>query len=320
MPGSPTLAGPTQALDSSLNTIYSEFRMLRDETGVCRKVSSHFQLKPHTGVSKNILHYGRLEAFDLSDGVDMVQSQTLADTNTAYTPAEVGVQMVLPKSTLRRVADPELLRRTGRMMNNAYDLKEDSDGTAQFASFTPIMGSAGTVLGIGHLLAAGAVLRIGNSTADPEPAPQPYFGVLHPNQMAIVAGRLIPLSDDSRGQADSSLAVGVIGSQVDLGGRSGKYSDEIITKGPSAVGRLFDIEFYTDANITVDASADASGAVFAKEGFIYVSEVEPVMEPDEKDASLRGMELNLWGSYVWGLYRSGAFGVEILMDCTTPTS
>ena len=124
------LAGTGEALDTSLPTIYSEFKMLRDETGVCRKVSTKVTLPPHSGRSKNILNYGRLEAFDLDDGVDMVQAQTLADTNTAFTPNEVGLQVVIPKTTLRRIADPDLLKRTGRMMANAYDLKEDADGTA----------------------------------------------------------------------------------------------------------------------------------------------------------------------------------------------
>ena len=56
------------------------------------------------------------------------------------------------------------------------------------------------------------------------------------------------------------------------------------------------------ANIPVSSNA-ANGGVFSKEGLIYVSEVEPVMEPEEDDKSLRGIELNLWGSYVWGTYR-----------------
>src|SRR3990167_3044008 len=174
------LAGSGEALDTSLPTIYSEFRLLRDETGVCRKVSSHIPLPPHTGRSKNLLNYGRITAFDLQDGVDMVNAQTLADTASTYTPAEVGLQVILPKTTLRRISDPDLLKRTGRMMANAYDLKEDADGTAQFTSFTPIVGTSSTVISLGALNAARARLRIGNDRANPEPAPPPWYCVLHP--------------------------------------------------------------------------------------------------------------------------------------------
>jgi hypothetical protein len=36
---------------------------------------------------------------------------------------------------------------------------------------------------------------------------------------------------------------------------------------------------------------------------------------------MRGaVELNCWGSYVWGLYRSSAYGCEILVDASMPTS
>jgi hypothetical protein len=310
------LAGTGQALDSSLNTIFAEFRMLRDEMGVMRKLATRSDLAPHQGTTKNILNYGRLQAFDLEDGMDMVQHQTLSDTNTAYTPAEVGLQVILPKSTLRRVADPDLLRRTGQMMANAYDLKEDADGCAQLVNFTPIVGAANTVISVGYVGAAGAVLRIGNNRANPEPAPEPWVGVLHPNQMAILAARLIPLNASSAG--GTAPAAGVLGDQP-TPGRSA-MSDEIIRRGPSAAGTLWNMTMYSDANIPVDVNDDASGAFFSKQALMYISEVEPIMEPDEQDKSLRAIELNLWGSYVWGIYRAGAYGVEALFDATTPTS
>src|SRR3990167_978920 len=179
-----------QALDGSLNTILSEFRMLRDETGVARKCATKMSLAPHTGTAKNIVNYGRLTAYSLTDGVDMQQAQSLADTTTSYTPAEVGVQVVIARTTLSRVADPDLLRRTGRMMNNAYDLKEDADGCAQFSSFVPIVGSTATVFGIGSALAMSARLRIGNDRTNPEPAPLPHYGILHPLHTTSIAARL----------------------------------------------------------------------------------------------------------------------------------
>ena len=315
MPG-PTLAGATQALDSSLNTIYSEFLLLRDESGTCRKVSTHYKLLPHTGISKNILNYGRLSAYSLQDGVDMAQAQTLSDTNTAYTPAEVCVQVIVPGSTLRRVADPTLMKQTAAMMHNAYDLKEDSDGTAQFTSFVPILGSAGTVLGVGHLLAARARLGIGNDRTNPEPAPAPYYAVLHPLHLSAVMGRLMPITDVPTG---TNVYTGVAaGATMGIGGGT-VIGDRIIESGPKAIGRLFDMEVYTDANMAI-ASDGASGACFAKMGLIYVSEVEPMMEPDETDVSLRAVELNLWGSYVWGNYRASNYGVEMLFDVTLPTA
>ncbi|KKL54252.1 hypothetical protein LCGC14_2267280, partial [marine sediment metagenome] len=167
------LAGAGEALDGSLNTIFSEFKTLRDETGVFRSTATKLTLMPHEGRSKNVNNYNRVIAYDLDDGVDMQQQQQLADTTTTYTPAEVGVQVLLPGSTMRRVADPDLLKRTGRMLSAAYDLKEDQDGGLQMVNWTPIMGVAANILGPAEYMGAMNRLRIGNNRANPEPPPLP---------------------------------------------------------------------------------------------------------------------------------------------------
>jgi hypothetical protein len=311
------LAGSGQALDSSLNTIYTEFRLLRDETGVARKCATHMKLGPHQGATKNVLNYGRLRAYALQDGVDMAQGQSLADQNTAYTPSEVGVQVVLPKSTLRRVADPQLLQRTGRMMNSAYDLKEDTDGVLQFPNFGPSVGGQDVVIRVGHILAATSRIGIGDNRAAPEPAPGPWYSVLHRLQLGVIAGRLIPLGDGSTGVYNPMAGTG---GETLMPAAAHTRADRLLEKGPSAAGRLFDAEIFGDANIPVDANDNAIGGVFSKEALIYVNEVDPVMEPDETDASLRAVELNLWGSFVFGTYRPQAYGCEVVADASIPTS
>ena len=59
------LAGAGEALDGSLNTIFSEFKLLRDETGVFRSTATKLELQPHEGRSKNVNNYNRVVAFDL---------------------------------------------------------------------------------------------------------------------------------------------------------------------------------------------------------------------------------------------------------------
>lgn len=314
---SQNLAGVGQQLDSSLPTIYSEFKLLRDETGVARSMATPMPLMPHQGASKNVNNYGRVLAYDVPDGADINQAQALNDTTTTWTPGEVAVQVILPGSTMRRIQDPDLESRTARMLNNAYDLKEDSDGCAQFTSFTPILGSAGTVIGVGHLHAALARLRIGNNRANPEPAPEPHFIALHPLQAFVIAGRLIPLTDVPTG---TNVYTGTAAGATVAAGRT-SMSDDILRRGIGSIGRLIGATVKVDANIAVDASDDASGVALSKEGFVYIPEVEPQYDPDRGDKSMRGaVELNLWGSYAWGLYRAGAFGVELLFDATLPTS
>ena len=315
------LAGSGQALDSSLNTIYSEFKMLRDETGVFRSIATMMKLMPHDGRSKNVNNYNRVVAFDLADGVDMQQAQSLADTTTSYTPGEVGVQVMLPGSTMRRVADTDLLKRTGRMLANAYDLKEDQDGGLQMVNFTGTMGVANSVIGPGEYYGAMTRLMIGNNRSNPEPPPEPYYIVDHPIKLAVVAGNLIPFTDVPTGTNRYTGATITTARTIGSGANTGGHSSEIIKEHIGALGRMFGATVKKSANLIPDGSDDVSGGAFSKAGLIYVSELEPRSDPDTSDKSLRGaVELNYWGSYVWGTYRPGAYGIEIIGDATLPAA
>ena len=315
-----TLAGTGQALDSSLNTIYTEFKILRDETGIFRSVATTLTLKPHEGASKNVNNYNRLVAYSVADGVDAAQGQTLADTSTTYTPGEVIVQVTLAGSTMRRVADPDLLQRTGRILNAAYDLKEDQDGGLQMVNFTPIMGVGGNILGPFEYMGAITRLMIGNNRANPEPPPLPYYLVDHPIKLQTLAARIIPLTDVPTGTNLYTPATAARGQTVGPGG-GGELANEIFRKGIGALGTFFGVTVKKSANLIPDASDDVSGGVFSSEGLLYVTELVPRLDPDRSDASLRGaVELNLWGSFVWGLFRAGAFGCEIIGDATLPVA
>ena len=313
------LAGAAEALDGSLNTIFSVFKELRDATGVFRSTATKLELKAHEGRSKNVNNYNRVVALDVADGVDMQQAQQLADTTTSYTPGEVGVQVLLPGSTMRRVADMDLLKRTGRMMNNAYDLKEDQDGGLQMVNFTPIMGVAAAILGIGEYMGAINRLKIGNNRANPEPPPTPYYLVDHPLKLGVLLARLSPLSDVPTGTNKYVPATPTTASVTGPG--STALSDSIIKQGIGALGAFWGATVKESPNLLPDASDDVSGGVYSQEGLVYVSELEPRSDPDTSDKSLRGaVELNYWGSYVWGVYRAGAYGVEVLGDASMPAA
>lgn len=313
------LAGSGQALVNSLNTIMSEFKLLTQAEAVMEGCATHYTLAPHTGRSKNVLNYGRLRAYTLEDGVDMAQAQSLTDESTAYTPVEIGVQVVIANSTLRRVADADLLRNIGRMMANAYTRESDTNGCLQLSSFTPSVGSAGTVASPGHMLAISSRLAIGNNRTDPEPAPKPWHFVHHPLALAVVAGRLMPLSSTPGGAAAFGANTGAHAGVTVTGPLTG-VSGEIARRSVGGIGMLFQMMVKSDANIPVDSSDDAIGAGFSQEGLIFIRELAPKLWPQENDISLRGLELNLIGSEAWGTYRPDAYGVDFTADASLPTS
>ena len=317
-----TLAGSSQALDASLPTIYREFRLRRDETGVMRSCATNMKLGAHEGNTKYITTYGRVIANNVSDGQDIANAQELSDTATGYSPTEAAVQVILGGRTMRRVADPDLLGRTGSILNKAYDLKEDTDGCVQLASFTATtLGAAGTVASPGLISGGGARVMIGNSRANPEPPEGDIFAVIHPLSAHVLAGRLIPYTDVPTGTSVFGANTGAHGGITVAAGRGTSMADELIRRGYKAIGKIGDVIVKTDANLAVDASDDCTGAIFAEEGLIYVSEMEPRMDPDSSDKSMRGaVELNLWGSYTWGNYLPSSYGNPLTLDASLPTS
>ena len=83
-----------------------------------------------------------------------------------------------------------------------------------------------------------------------------------------------------------------------------------------AVGKWVGMAWFTSANITIDASDDAVGAVFHREALALDTRRAPRLEP-ERDASLRATEMNMTAGYAHGVRRS-TYGRYITSDATTP--
>ncbi len=316
MPG-PNQVGSTAQLRNSLNTIISRFDTLRDYSGCMRPLMTELPLKEHTGRSVVRTNYGRVLAQSLTDGMDMQQQQDLSDASTTYTPNEVGVQVILLKTTNRRSADTDLEGRTAQIMENAYSLKEDQDACSIATSFTTQMGSSTTVLGVGHATAAETKLRIGNSLTTPEPVVGDIYFVAHPCSLHAVAMRLVPLTDVPTG----TNAYSVTGNGVTVGpGKDGEgLSEDIIKMGRQAIKMLGGMKVYQDANVTAGANSGFHSIAFGRDGAVFCPEWEPEMDP-EPDKSLRGFELNMVGSYGTGVYRPAALGLDMFFDATIPTA
>ena len=315
-----TLLGSAQALDASVNTIISEFRLLQDEQTVMQSVSKKIPLKAGSGPTVYIDNYSRVNAYSVPDGADVANAQQLADAQTTGSPGEVAVQVVLAGSTIRRTADRSILANTATIMDRALKLKVEQDGTAQLVNFTPIVGAAGTVISPGHLAAAVARVQIGDSRSNPEPYDD-LNTVLHPFHMLVLGGRIVPYTDVPTGTNVYGVNTGAhVGVTVGMGSSTGSLSDDIIRRGPRAIAQLQGVPIWLTANISVDANDDGSGAVFDRSGLNYCEEVGPQMEKDY-DPSMRGaVELTEWNSYVWFTYRASNSGCECLFDASTPTS
>ena len=318
-----TLLGSSQALDQSVNTIISEFRLLQDEKEVMRQISRNIPLKAGQGPTVYIDNYSRVQALAVADGADVANAQALADAQTTGSPGEIAVQVVIAGSAIRRSADRSLTGNTAKIMDRALKLKIEQDGTAQLPSFVPIVGAAGTIISPGGLAAAVARVEIGDSRANPEPYDDINI-VLHPYHMLVMGGRIVPYSDVPTGTnvygVNTGAHLGVTVTNAGGTGAPGSLADQVIRKGPRAIAQMQGHPIWLTANIAIDASDDGSGAVFDRSGLNYCEEVEPTMVQD-RDPSMRGaVEFTEWAAYTWFLYRSSNSGCEALYDASTPTS
>ena len=83
---------------------------------------------------------------------------------------------------------------------------------------------------------------------------------------------------------------------------------------------MFGVNVKKDANIPVTTTPSAAGGLFSQMGFLYVNELEPRVVMQTDDVSMReAIELNVWGSYGYGLFRPVSYGVTATFDATTPT-
>jgi hypothetical protein len=83
------------------------------------------------------------------------------------------------------------------------------------------------------------------------------------------------------------------------------------------VGSWLNIQWFTSANITIDASTDTCSGVFNPGALGFDVREAPNLEP-ERDASRKAWELNVSASYAKGVIRN-AFGVKYTADATEPT-
>jgi len=240
-------------------------------------------------------------AFGLTEGVDMV-TETLVDSNVAISSTEVGVSVELTNKMLRTVKRDQFLRKAGKAMGSAINVKQEQDFATLVDGFGTVVGLDGSSATIGQLGAGLAQLRA-NSEPVNEAMMRDVSAVIHPYMWHDISQQLFPT-----GSGDSHAPMAAQPESV---------------AGPVArnyfpVGSYFGTPLKMSTNL-VTSSSNVRGGIFHKEaGLIY--EFMPVtLEVDDSDKSMRAIELNMVIDYGYGEINDG-FGREWSADITAPTS
>jgi len=260
------------------------------------------RLPEHQGPSVNIPKYGTVTTYALTEGVDMAQAQQITDTLMTITPAEFGVQVILTDLMLMTVKD-EFFRVAGRILADSYDRQREQTLCDDFDNYSNNQGTTtGQALTLGNIMAGHAAIKYGQPAAAAgrggEPGPDPITCVGTPAQIHSLKKTIV----GAIGAASNTQPTPDVGATP--------YSEQFSVAG---------VQIKQSININKDALDDAKLGIFSKEAQILV---ELGNSPDverQRDASLRGWELNFTGRWARGEYND-SWGIEGLYDSANPTS
>ncbi len=236
--------------------------------------------------------FGTVTCEDLTDGVDMANSQTMTITGTTHTTDEAGCKVVVTKK-MRNHLKESAFRAAGIVIGNAMGKKMDRDGLALFSGLSGGLGADGTTFAIDYLLAAHTQMD-----GQTEPAPFPRSCILHPYMVHEIVDRLATPSSSVTPPALQTEALRAYWRGGD---------------------KLFNSPVFGDGNIVITAATEtAYGALFSKAAFIYVVGWEPDTWTVYDD-SLRGWEIGIVADYKM-VEEDGTYGRYMFFECAAPTS
>lgn len=304
----PGVTGTAQ-IDAAVDKFLAESRFtLQERPGVVKSSIQHERLPESQGPTVYIPKYGTVSTYALTEGVDMSQAQQITDTVMTITPAEYGGQVVLTDMMLMTVRD-EFMRVAGKLLGEGYDRHQDQTLCDDFDNFSVALGSAGTALGVGHVMAAEAGIMYGSPAAGAgrggEPGQGRLSGIFTPAQIHALRKTLalVPRTfDGTNYRADLNMKDSVPGKS------EGMFSIPGVN-----------VTIKSDININKDASDDAKAAVLAERAWIFVELGPGPKAEKERNASLRAWEINYVGRWARSEY-SDAWGREMLFDSVSPTS
>jgi hypothetical protein len=238
---------------------------------------------------RTVTSYGTATIVQVGE-TDDIASQAIGRTSlSTLTPAEFGASYLITDSRVE--TDQEQVRRDAAIeLGMAMADSMEAAIIGDFASLTGgTVGAAGSTALWGHLFAAQTILRKNK-------VPGPYAAVLHPYQWFPIAKAVTPAA----------------GAQTNAPG----VQDQV-TRDNFFITSVAGLNIFVSANVPIDSSDDAVGAVFGMQALALDIRRAPRLEY-ERDASRRAWETVLTAVYAHGIWRP-TYGVQFKSDASTPT-
>lgn len=284
----------TTSLTDSLPTVIASARIVREQEGGMPQLVDKVTLGEGIGLTWNEVSMSQLTAVAVSETTVLDNPQEISDSLFSITPTVIGVETVITDRVAARISK-NAYAKIGQLAQNAIQRKKDVDGLVVLDGASTSLCGAGSTVTIGHISAA--VVRITSNTT--EPGNMPIRIVLHGYQIK-------DLQDE--------LVAGVGTYPIGEGETARVFRDGF--RGKISGGDLFE-----NGNITIDASDDAKGGVFARDGIVLVQGRAPRVVT-VRDEALGGGATKLYhyDEYAYGERSVGNWVYEIYSDATAPTS
>lgn len=279
-------------VSSIANSIQEDAYFIVREAGIMQNFVKVFN-DARGGNLRKGYKFSSVSAATVAETDDLTSSAFTPSLNQTLTPAEIGAQFFI--SDLRADSEvPEMiLTDAARELGFSAADKLNNDLAGDMGSLTGgTVGAAGTVITWGYVAAAIAQARnASKSTA------VPLVAVIHGYQAAVLA------------KAASVAGATVITTPA--------TNDLITQRGMSQAFSFLGVPIYQVFN-AVDSGVDFKGGVFPRDA-IALDWRRPIKVEAERDASRRGVELNMSAVYAHGVWRPD-LGVTMYFDAATPTA
>jgi N4-gp56 family major capsid protein len=272
-------ATTSSTLDDLFVNIIAQARFTAEEQSIMRNLVTVYNINAQAGTTIQVPKYPAISAGDLTEGTDM-SSTTVSTSSVSIAVGEVGAQVLLTDMAAMGAGNPA--DELGTVLGNAIATKMDQDLIALFDGFSTSLGATTTELSAAYLFQAAATLRANKATGR-------LVGVFHPYQTYALKANLTNTFANPNG---------------------GDLQNEAMRNG--YVGTIAGIDIFESANVSVDGSGDAKGAIFAPEALAMALKRDFEIEP-QRDASNRAWELNATAVYGVGELDDD-YGVEMYFD------
>lgn len=279
-------------VSSIANSVLEDAYFIVREAGIMQNFVKVFN--DARGGNPRVGHkFSSVTAASVAETDDLSSSAFTPSADQTLTPAEIGAQFFITDLRADSEVPEMILTDAARELGFSAADKLNNDLAGDMGSLTGgTVGAAGTAITWGYVAAAIAQARNASKSTS-----VPLVAVIHGYQAAVLA------------KAASVAGATVITTPA--------TNDLITQRGMSQAFSFLGVPVYQVFN-AVDSGTDFKGGVFPRDA-IALDWRRPIKVEAERDASRRGIELNMSAVYAHGVWRPD-LGITMYFDAATPTS